>query len=160
MLVLTIHQALHNLVSSPDMTWKEDTDGLYEASATILALVGFGSTIGVKISANKMRAAAQLAGLTLVFGASSIVIMVQVVTMMGLCCWGLFQETYGAYILLTGISLLVMLLGYAVLVMQSKTEDDVDLGFEHEVNADAKTLATGSDSASEQASDDPKGQDT
>lgn len=124
----------------PDMMWVDNIDGMYEASASILALVGFGSTIGVKISANKLRAQAQLAGLLLVFGGSGLVIMTQVIIMMGLCCIGLHQLLYVIFLVYTGLCLLVMLLGYLALVIQQHKEDDVDAMFKREANDKIKSF--------------------
>lgn len=140
--------------TSPDMMWVDNIDGMYEASASILALVGFGSTIGVKISANKLRAQAQLAGLLLVFGGSGLVIMTQVIIMMGLCCSGLHQFFYGIFLTYTGLCLLVMLLGYLALVLQQHREDDVDAMFRRETYEKIKSFA-----ASDAAPASPTGQD-
>lgn len=142
--------------SISDMLQVMDGDGLYEASATILALVGFGSTIGVRISSDRTRATTQLSGLILVFGSSGVVIITQVAIMVGLCCLNLNQITYALYLLITGMALIMMMFGYILLIAQQKEEEKAELGFKHEMDAGAEDLATDS----EQASDTSTRQDT
>ena len=141
LMVIIVTQGVHIVLTPLDMTWTNNIDGMYEASATILALVGFGSTIGVKISTNKLRASIQLAGLLLVFGGSITIIMAQVFIMIGLCCLGLSQLSYIAFLLWTGVALLVMLLGYLALVLQQQMEDDVDAAFKRETSDKIRSFA-------------------
>ena len=124
----------------------DDLDGIYEASATILALIGFGSTIGVKISTNEKQANTQLTGLILVFGCGAIVIIAQVFTMMGACCLGLSEKIYIGILMHTGASLLCMLMGYFVLVQRPQTEVGVDDKFSSEASRQTE-LDTTNDSA-------------
>lgn len=91
-------------------------EGIYEATATILALVSFGSVLGVRLSTNRHAAGLQQGGLILVFGGSFLVIIIQVLVLGGLCCGSLSTIQYLAYITLTGLALIEMVGGYAVIV--------------------------------------------
>ena len=108
--------------TNQDMLVLDKVNGVYEATATILALVSFGSVLGMRLSANKNTAGRQRGGLLLVSGSSINVILIQVLVMGGLCCGSLFTSQYFIYITLTGIALIGMVLGYATIVTaQSKT---------------------------------------
>ena len=126
--VTVIHAIFHASKSLPDLLQVMDGDGLYAASATILALVGFGSIIGVRIRSDRTRATTQLSGIILVFGSSSVVILTQVVTMIGLCCLNLNHLTYALYLLITGMTLIIMMVGYILLITQQKEEEKAELG--------------------------------
>ena len=99
-----------------DMLVIDKVEGVYEATATILALVSFGSVLGIRLSANKDTAVRQRGGLLLVLGSSIHVILIQVLVMGGLCCGSLFTSQYLIYITLTGIALMGMILCYVTIV--------------------------------------------
>ena len=98
-----------------------NVEGVYEATATILALVSFGSVLGVRLSTNKDTAGRQLGGLILVSGGSLLVIIIQVLVMGGLCCGSLPTSQYLAYIVLTGLALMAIVGGYATIVIAQNT---------------------------------------
>ena len=102
-------------------------DGMYEATATILGLVGFGSIIGIRFSTNKEQFGIQKGGLLLVGGCNVLVILLQTLTMIGVCCAGLPMIVYGLYVMLTGITLMGMVFGY---VMMAKAQLD-EAGHRH-----------------------------
>lgn len=102
--------------SPPDMAWLERAGGVYEASATILAVVSLGSILGVRIDTDPEQAKIQKAALYLVLGCSGVVVLAQVLTMIGICCLGLGSTTYAIYLGVTGLSLLTMFGGYATLI--------------------------------------------
>lgn len=130
-----------HLANIPYKELMNNDGGIYEASATILALVGFGSTIGVKISANKQRASIQWMGLSLVYGSSALVILAQTLIMTTLCCLGLYELFYMMFMMLTSIALLLMLLGYFALALQQQTEEDVDATFRREAGKTTESVA-------------------
>ena len=76
--------------------------------------------------------------------------------MTGLCCLNLNHLTYALYLLITGMTLIIMMVGYILLVTQQKEEEKAELGFKHEVDAGAEDLATDA----ERASDTSAGRDT
>lgn len=98
-------------------------EGMYEATATILALVSFGSILGVKLNPNKDAAGRQRGGLLLVSGGSAVVIIIQVSVMTKLCCGSLFASQYIIHIGLTGLALMVIVLGYLVIAVAQDTVD-------------------------------------
>ena len=72
--------------TNQDMLVVDKVEGVYEATATILALVSFGSVLGIRLSTNKDASGRQLGGLLLVSGGSLHVIVIQVLVMGGVCC--------------------------------------------------------------------------
>lgn len=97
-------------------------NGIYEATATILGLVGLGSIIGVKFSTNKEQFGVQRGGLVLVGGCNVLVILIQTLIMLGVCCAGLPIIVYGMYVWLTGVSLMGMVFGYVVMAFAQMGE--------------------------------------
>ncbi len=149
--VTTIHIIFQDQLTKPlsDLFQEMKEDGLYEASAMILALVGFGSIIGVRISSDRTLATTQVSGLILVFGSSSVVIITQVLIMIGVCCFDLTQLTYITYLWITCLALIIMMFGYTLLITQQREEDKADRKFKREMNIGAEDLATGPEPASD-----------
>lgn len=95
-----------------DTAWIEDKGGMYEASATILALVSFGYVLGVRFGATVEGVRHQGSGIKLIFLSTVAVIISQTSIMLGLCCFGITQLLYGLLFAYTAIFLSMMVLGY------------------------------------------------
>ena len=62
--------ATYLIDTDQDMLVIDKVEGVYEATATILALVSFGSILGIRLSTNKDTAGRQRSGLLLIVGSS------------------------------------------------------------------------------------------
>ena len=126
-LTLSVHSSpdlyAQHLASADEITSDiRKIEGIYEATATILALVSFGSVLGVRLSTNRYAAGIQRGSLTLVFGGSLLVIIIQVLVMGGLCCGYLLAGQYLVYIMLTGMALIVMV-GVYIIIVAAQNKD-------------------------------------
>ena len=111
----------HYVIDVDHATTVGGIDGIYEATATILALVSFGSVLGVRLSSNKDAAGRQRGGLALVSGGSFLVVIIQASVMVKLCCGSLPASQYIIYIGLTGVALGVIILGYLTIALTQDT---------------------------------------
>lgn len=112
----------HIGMSEPSESWENGTDGLYEATATVMGLVSFGSFVGIKLSTNRERAGLQRGGLIMIFGCNIIMVLIQSSTMLGICCLDIHMARYAVYIQLTAITLMGMLFGYAMIFSAQNKE--------------------------------------
>lgn len=89
LVVLLSYYIVSQFINFPSEPLDEDTGGLFEASATILAFVSLGSVLGVRLNQNNMQSRVQFGGIILVLLCSAVVILIQTGIMLGLCCFTL-----------------------------------------------------------------------
>ena len=105
------------LISSTPNKPLDDVDGIFEASATILAFVSLGSVLGVRFNRNITRSRRQFGGIIVVLVFSATVIIIQTAIMLGLCCFGLNTHTYAILMILTAIGFILMIFGYLIYII-------------------------------------------
>ena len=93
-----------------------DKDGLFEASATILAFVSLGSVLDVRLSSDRAKGAAQFGGIAVVLICSAVVIIIQTAIILWLCCFELYASTYVIMMIVTALCFIVSTLGYMIYV--------------------------------------------
>lgn len=87
----------------------DNTGGMFEASATILTLVGVGSIVGLQLNPNRPPSHSGGIGLLLVCGGA--VVFIQTAIMLGLCCFVLYTHTYALLMIGTAICLVMAFIG-------------------------------------------------
>ena len=101
----------------PDTNWIDDKGGMYEASATILALTSLGYLLGIRFGVTVRGLKYQGLGIALVSASIIVVIIVQTHIMWGLCCGDITQSSYGISLIVTGVALAAVVYGYFIILL-------------------------------------------
>ena len=97
-------------------------DAVYIGGATIIALAAFGSALSTKIVVNRDKNAEKVGAGLIALGAGTIT-AAQVFIMWHACCGDLSCQTLLAYLGLTGVAVVLIILGFA-LTRYSQPEKD------------------------------------
>lgn len=116
-IVLVAYYGMLLFDDHPNKPLDKDTDGLFEASATILAFVSLGSVLGVRFNTNTpQKNMVQFGGIIVILICSAIVIIVQTIIILGLCCFELYTHDYAKLMISTASCFLMSILGYVIFV--------------------------------------------
>ena len=109
-------------------------DAILGASATIMALAGIGSILGIKMSPKGAVAEKQKAGIALVAGCAVVVITAQAITIINTCCYMLHTITYVSHTAITAVALMGMVLGYVAAIGTESGHSRLEDGEESELD--------------------------
>lgn len=96
---------------SSDRLLNDSVDGLFEASATILAFVSLGSILGVRLSANRDQGSVQFGAIGMVLICSAAVLLIQTAIIILFCCFDLYANVYALLMVATAVCFIIAFIG-------------------------------------------------
>lgn len=126
-IVLVICGMILLYFNSSNKPLNDSADGLFEASATILAFVSLGSILGIRLSSDKTQGTAQFGAVAFVLILSIVVLVIQTIIIISLCCFTLYANVYAVLMAVTAICFIAAFIGclaYVYAQMYRESSED------------------------------------